>query len=46
MYKKLEEETIDDILEAGIDEFIEKGLQGAGHERHREKVRRQCRRDL
>ena len=29
MYKKLEEETIDDILEAGIDEFIEKGLQGA-----------------
>ena len=24
MYKKLEEETIDDILEAGIDEFIEK----------------------
>ena len=29
MYKKLEEETIDAILEAGIDEFIEKGLQGA-----------------
>lgn len=29
MYKKLEEETIGDILEAGIDEFIEKGLQGA-----------------
>ena len=27
MYKKLEEETIDDILEAGIDEFIEKGLR-------------------
>ena len=30
MYKKLEEKTIDDILEAGIDEFIEKGRQGAG----------------
>ena len=29
MYKKLEEETIDAILEAGIDEFVEKGLQGA-----------------
>lgn len=29
MYKKLEDETIDAILEAGIDEFVEKGLQGA-----------------
>ena len=29
MYKKLEDDTIDAILEAGIDEFVEKGLQGA-----------------
>lgn len=29
MYKKLEDQTIDAILEAGIDEFVEKGLQGA-----------------
>ncbi len=29
MYKKLEETDIDAILEAGIDEFVEKGLQGA-----------------
>ncbi len=29
MYKKLEEAAIDAILEAGIDEFVEKGLQGA-----------------
>lgn len=29
MYKKLEDDAIDAILEAGIDEFVEKGLQGA-----------------
>lgn len=29
MYKKLEDKAIDAILEAGIDEFVEKGAQGA-----------------
>ncbi len=29
MYKKLEDEAINAILEAGIDEFVENGLQGA-----------------
>lgn len=29
MYKKLEDDTINEILEAGIDEFVEHGVQGA-----------------
>ena len=30
MYKKLDEKTIEAILESGIDVFVEKGLRGAG----------------
>ncbi len=30
MYKKLDEKTIEAILESGIDVFVEKGLMGAG----------------
>lgn len=30
MYKKLDEKTIENILERGIDVFVEKGLNGAG----------------
>ena len=30
MYKKFDDETIKTILENGIDEFVEKGLKGAG----------------
>ena len=30
MYRKLDEKTIEAILESGIDVFVEKGLKGAG----------------